>query len=72
MTEAVINLTFQIVDSTKSNQHKKVPYDSAEVTVKALNHFLTDTVNVISSSTNAAVYYRAVAQQKCLSEKLTL
>ena len=60
MAGAVINLIFQIVDPTKSNQHKKVSYNSAEVTVRVLNHFLTDIINIIFNFTDAAVYYRAV------------
>ena len=72
MAGAVIDLTFQIVDPTKPNQHKEVPYDPAEVTARALDHFLTDAVDAISSSADAAAYYRAVAQQKRLSGRLAL
>ena len=36
-------------------------YNPAEVTARVLNHFLTDTVDTISSSTNVTAYYRAVA-----------
>ena len=62
MIETDIDLTFQIVDLTKLNQHKEVSYNPAEVTVRALNYFLTDVINIIFSSTDAAAYYRAVAQ----------
>ena len=62
MLEIVFDLIFQSVDLTKLNQHKEMSYDFTEVTVRALNHFLTDVINVIFNSSNAAVYYRAVAQ----------
>ena len=62
MIRADIDLTFQIVNLTKPNQYKEVLYDSAEVTVRALNYFLTNTVDAISSFTDAVAYYRAVAQ----------
>ena len=72
MLGTVLDLTFQSVDSTKSNQYKEVPYDSAEVTARVLNHFLTNAVDAIFNFSDVAAYYRAVAQQKHFLRKLAL
>ena len=72
MLETVLNLTFQSVDLTKLNQHKKVLYNPAEVTVRVLNHFLTDVIDIIFNFLNITAYYKAVTQQKHFLKKLVL
>ena len=72
MLETVFNSIFQSIDLTKLNQHKEMSYDSTEVTVRTLDHFLKNVINTIFNFSDVTAYYRAVTQQKHLSEKLAL